>query len=83
MAIWVHTFGYLLYRYTYGVAQANFIYASLTISYYSNIVRRINKLDIKIFDDNKSSLQYDYFVNVVDFSFIYQTELIELDTSGM
>lgn len=83
MAIWVHTFGYLLYRYTYGVVQANFIYASLTISYYSNIVRRINKLDIKIFDDNKSSLQYDYFVNVVDFPFIYQTELIELDTSGM
>ena len=65
------------------MAQAHFIYASLTISYYSNIVRRINKLDIKISDDNKSSLQHDYFVNVVDFPFIYQTELNELDTSGM
>ncbi len=59
---------HLPYRQTEGVVRAHAAKTILSsIPHYSNISRRINRLDIKISDDDdKSSLYDDYFVIAID-----------------
>ena len=60
---------HLPYRQTEGVVREHASNTLPSIPDYSNISRRINRLNIKINDDdaNKSSLQYDdYFVIAID-----------------
>jgi hypothetical protein len=65
---YMRAYFHLPYRQTEGVVREH---ASNTLpsipDYYSNINRRINRLDIKIDDDaNKSSLHDDHFVIAID-----------------
>ena len=59
----------LPYRQTEGVVREHSSNTLPSIPDYSNISRRINRLDIKIYSDvdNKSNLQHDdYFVIAID-----------------
>ena len=64
---YMRAYFHLPYRQTEGVVREH---ASNTLpsipDYYSNINRRINRLDIKIDDANKSSLHDDHFVIAID-----------------
>ena len=63
MRIYFH----LPYRQTEGVVREHASNTLPSIPHYSSISRRINRLDIKISDDdNKSSLHDDYFVIAID-----------------
>lgn len=57
---------HLPYRQTEGVVREHASNTLPSIPDYSNINRRINRLDIKIDDANKSSLHDDNFVIVID-----------------
>ena len=65
---YMRTYFHLPYRQTEGVVREHGANALPSIPHYSNISRRINRLDIKINDDDmKSSLQHDNnFVIAVD-----------------
>jgi transposase len=57
---------HLPYRQTEGIVRAHVEDRLPSIPHYSNISRRINRLDIKISDDDKSSLHDDNFVIAID-----------------
>ena len=59
---------HLPYRQTEGIVRAHAANTlPSSIPDYSRICRRINRLNIKISDDNKSNLQHDdYFVIAID-----------------
>jgi hypothetical protein len=68
LATWEHIFIYHTDRQIEGVVREH---ASNTLpsipDYYSNINRRINRLDIKVNNHDKSNLQYDdYFIIAID-----------------
>jgi hypothetical protein len=71
-------------RQTEGVVRAHAESIIPSIPDYSNISRRINRLNIKISDDDKSSLQHDgYFViAIVSTGIKSQTEVNGYDTNG-
>ena len=54
---------HLPYRQTEGVVRKHTSNTLPSVPDYSNISRRINRLNIKINDDNKSSLQHDIIFN--------------------
>jgi IS5 family transposase len=65
---YVRAYFHLPYRQTEGIVRAHAANTLPSIPHYSRICRRINRLDIKIDDDqDKSSLQHDdYFVIAID-----------------
>ena len=64
---YMRAYFHLPYRQTEGVVRAHAENIIPSIPHYSNISRRINRLNIKISDDDKSSLQHnDYFVIAID-----------------
>src|SRR5215216_6621496 len=66
---YVRAYFHLPYRQTEGIVRAHAANTLPSIPDYSRICRRINRLDIKIDDDDqdKSSLQHDdYFVIAID-----------------
>lgn len=64
---YMRTYFHLPYRQTEGVVREHASNTLPSIPDYSNISRRINRLDIKISDDStKSNLHYDNFVIAVD-----------------
>jgi hypothetical protein len=65
---YMRAYFHLPYRPMEGVAREHASNTLLSIPDYSNINRRINRLDIKIDDDNanKSSLHDDHFVIAID-----------------
>ena len=65
---YMRAYFHLPYRQTEGVVRAHAENIIPSIPDYSNISRRINRLNIKISDDdaNKSSLHDDYFVIAID-----------------
>ena len=63
---YMRAYFHLPYRQTEGVVRAHAANTLSSIPHYSNISRRINRLDIKISDDDKSSLYDDYFVIAID-----------------
>ena len=68
---YMRVYFHLPYRQTEGIVRAHAANTLPSIPDYSNISRRINRLNIKINDDyeNKSSLQHDdYFVIAIDSS---------------
>lgn len=84
---YMRAYFHLPYRQTEGVVRAHAANTLPSIPHYSNISRRINRLDIKISldDDDKSSLHDDYFVIAIDSTGIKVSnrEVNGLDTSGM
>ena len=67
--MWEHIFIYHTDKQTEGVVREHVSNTLPSIPHYSNISRRINRLNIKINDDDddKSSLQHDdYFVIAID-----------------
>ena len=66
--IWLHEsiFSFTIHRQTEGVVSEHASNTLPSIPDYSNINRRINRLDIKIDDANKSSLHDDHFVIAID-----------------
>jgi IS5 family transposase len=64
---YMRAYFHLPYRQTEGIVRAHASNTLPSIPDYSNINRRINRLDIKIDDDaNKSSLHDDYFIIAID-----------------
>lgn len=66
---YMRAYFHLPYRQTEGVVREHASNTLPSIPHYSNISRRINRLDIKISSsdvDNKSSLYDDYFVIAID-----------------
>ena len=64
---YMRAYFHLPYRQTEGVVREHASNTLPSIPDYSNISRRINRLDIKIGDDaNKSSLHDDHFVIAID-----------------
>ena len=63
---YMRAYFHLPYRQTEGVVRAHAENIIPSIPDYSNISRRINRLNIKISDDDKSSLNDDYFVIAID-----------------
>ena len=63
---YMRAYFHLPYRQTEGVVREHASNTLPSIPDYSNINRRINRLDIKIDDANKSSLHDDHFVIVID-----------------
>ena len=63
---YMRAYFHLPYRQTEGVVRAHTENIIPSIPDYSNISRRINRLNIKISDDDKSSLHDDYFVIAID-----------------
>lgn len=63
---YMRAYFHLPYRQTEGVVREHASNTLPSIPDYSNISRRINRLDISISDDNKSSLHDDYFVIAID-----------------
>lgn len=65
---YVRAYFHLPYRQTEGIVRTHAANTLPSIPHYSRICRRINRLDIKIDDDqDKSSLQHDdYFVIAID-----------------
>ena len=64
---YMRAYFHLPYRQTEGVVRKHTSNTLPSVPDYSNISRRINRLNIKINDDDKSSLQHDdYFVIVID-----------------
>ena len=63
---YMRAYFHLPYRQTEGVVRAHAANTLPSIPDYSNISRRINRLDIKISDDDKSSLHDDSFVIAID-----------------
>ena len=63
---YMRAYFHLPYRQTEGVVREHASNTLPSIPDYSNISRRINRLDIKIDDTNKSSLHDDHFVIAID-----------------
>jgi hypothetical protein len=64
---YMRAYFHLPYRQTEGVVRKHTSNTLPSVPDYSNISRRINRLNIKINDDDKSSLQHDdYFVIAID-----------------
>ncbi len=63
---YMRAYFHLSYRQTEGVVRAHAANTLSSIPHYSNISGRINRLDIKISDYDKSSLYDDYFVIAID-----------------
>ena len=63
---YMRAYFHLPYRQTEGVVREHASNTLPSIPHYSNISRRINRLDIKISDDDKSSLHDDNFVIAID-----------------
>ena len=64
---YMRAYFHLPYRQTEGLVREHASNTLPSIPHYSNISRRINRLDIKISDDvTKSSLYDDYFVIAID-----------------
>ena len=63
---YMRAYFHLPYRQTEGVVREHASNTLPSIPDYSNINRRINRLDIKIDDANKSSLHDDHFVIAID-----------------
>ena len=64
---YMRAYFHLPYRQTEGIVRSHAANTLPSIPDYSRICRRINRLDIKINDDNKSSLQHDdFFVIAID-----------------
>jgi Transposase DDE domain len=64
---YMRAYFHLPYRQTEGVVRAHAANTLPSIPDYSRICRRINRLNIKISNDNKSSLQHDdNFVIAID-----------------
>jgi hypothetical protein len=64
---YMRAYFHLPYRQTEGVVREHASNTLPSIPHYSNISRRINRLDIKISDDDKSNLQHDdNFVIAID-----------------
>ena len=85
---YMRAYFHLPYRQTEGILRAHAANTLPSIPDYSRICRRINKLNIKINDDddeNKSSLNDDYFVIAIDSTGIKVTnrEANGLGTSGI
>src|SRR5574339_966984 len=72
---YMRAYFHLPYRQTEGVVREHASNTLPSIPHYSNISRRINRLDIKISDDaTKSSLYDDYFVIAIDSTGIKVTD---------
>ena len=85
---YMRAYFHLPYRQTEGIVRSHAANTLPSIPDYSRICRRINKLNIKINDDddeNKSSLNDDYFVIAIDSTGIKVTnrEANGLDISGI
>ena len=85
---YMRAYFHLPYRQTEGIVRSHAANTLPSIPDYSRICRRINKLNIKINDDddeNKSSLNDDYFVIAIDSTGIKVTnrEANGLGTSGI
>lgn len=65
---YMRAYFHLPYRQTEGVVRSHTANTLSSFPHYSNISRRINRLDIMISDDDKSSLYDDYFVIAIDFT---------------
>jgi Transposase DDE domain len=63
---YMRTYFHLPYRQTEGVVREHASNKLPSIPDYSNISRRINRLNIKIFDNDKSSVHEDNFVIAID-----------------
>ena len=63
---YMRAYFHLPYRQTEGVVRAHATNTVPSIPDYSRICRRINRLNITISDDDKSSLHGDYFVIAID-----------------
>jgi len=63
---YMRAYFHLSYRQTEGVVRAHATNTVPSIPDYSRICRRINRLNITISDDDKSSLHDDYFVIAID-----------------
>ena len=64
---YMRAYFHLPYRQTEGLVREHASNTLPSIPHYSNISRRINRLDIKISsDNNESSLRDDYFVIAID-----------------
>ena len=64
---YMRVYFHLPYRQTEGIVRAHAANTlPSSIPDYSRICRRINRLNIKISDDNKSNLHDDYFVIAID-----------------
>lgn len=63
---YMRAYFHLPYRQTEGVVRAHATNTVPSIPDYSRICRRINRLNITISDDDKSSLHDDYFVIAID-----------------
>jgi Transposase DDE domain len=63
---YMRAYFHLPYRQTEGVVREHASNTLPSIPHYSNISRRINRLDIKISDDDKSNLHDDNFVIAID-----------------
>ena len=83
---YLRAYFHLPYRQTEGVVREHASNSLPSIPHYSNISRRINRLDIEVSDDvTKSSLHDDYFVIAIDSTGIKVTnrEANGLGTSGI
>ena len=85
---YMRAYFHLPYRQTEGIVRSHAANTLPSIPDYSRICRKINKLNIKINDDddeNKSSLNDDYFVIAIDSTGIKVTnrEANGLDISGI
>ncbi len=63
---YMRAYFHLPYRQTEGIVRAHAANTLPSIPDYSRICRRINRLNIKISDDDKSSLHDDNFVIAID-----------------
>ena len=84
---YVRAYFHLPYRQTEGIVRAHAANTLPSIPDYSRICRRINRLDIKIDNDDqdKSSLQHDdYFVIAIDSTLVLKLQTGEngLGTNG-
>jgi hypothetical protein len=63
---YMRAYFHLPYRQTEGVVREHASNTLLSIPDYNKICRRINRLDIKINDDDETSLHADNFVIAID-----------------
>ena len=82
---YMRAYFHLPYRQTEGVVRAHAANTLPSIPDYSRICRRINRLNIKISDNDKSNLYDDNFVIAIDSTGVKVTNREEngLDISGM
>ena len=78
---YMRVYFHLPYRQTEGVVRAHASNTLPSIPDYSRICRRINRLNIKIIEDDNSSLHDDYFVIAIDSTGIKGYKQRRLDTS--